>query len=1076
MRPLRLTVAGLRSYRTETTVEFRDRRLVAVIGDTGAGKSSLLEAITYALYGASTWSAQAGDLVSHGAKVMRVELEFLADDKVWTVTRAMPAGSYPPPVHHLEGPDGTKVDGRNEVNAAIRDLVGLDLDGFLRSVILPQGRFDLLLKATRTERLATLKNIFRVDELERARERARALRDELRPKLERLEAERARYPADPEATVAEAARRAEAARSSELRLDGARRAVAAAEGRRGEATAERARVGRVLDALSEAVGAAGAAELAADLAELVSQAATFEQALAAADAEAERARAVLGNATAALDERASAGLDAASLARARAQVDRVGDAGRRVAELAAELSAAQAALGAAELGVREVAAELDRVADEAGRAKAAVAPRAESANAAQQTLVAARRAFDAATSALGQWERAVDAAAAAAGAAAASAERTDEAGRDEREAATAERAAVEALAACDRADSVAHLAHGLGGGDACPVCAQPLPSGFAVPEPAGRAEAVAALAAARARAERAVQAARRVEAERSAAAALREATERTVREVTGEAAAAEATLRAVLDAAGPDGTADRPGPPGSGAAGPTRGGWAGGTGDARALAALVAEAGGGRLAALDAAGAAARASLDEARQAAGAAAEQLALVRERARAAERDLDERRARVAELTGARTRVVADLVVLLDELEPAWPIGGADVVRAAAGEAPRPGERAPGSAELGAAVAALDAGRARAALAEAERVLGELATARAQADAAVQATQARRDELRRERDGALERPSRVAIARAQTLAGALGSARAALGADAAPAEGGPEAGAGLDEWASWSAAAVVESERLLATAGTAVEQARRAVATAEAEAAEALAAVEVGDADELQASLVAAVAERTSAAEALVRAEDELPVAAELDRRVSAGTAFVDTVELVRTRLADGAFVGSIIARRQQALLGVASTILAETTGGRFGFTDDFEIFDRLSGRARSPRTLSGGETFLASLALALGMVELAARAGGRLDALFLDEGFGALDAASLDAAVDALERRADEGRLVVAISHVGALARRIGQDGSVLAVVERNGASELAWTSGPLDGFDDVGVDADLRRTLSGLLEA
>src|SRR5438132_3569262 len=58
--------------------------------------------------------------------------------------------------------------------------------------------------------------------------------------------------------------------------------------------------------------------------------------------------------------------------------------------------------------------------------------------------------------------------------------------------------------------------------------------------------------------------------------------------------------------------------------------------------------------------------------------------------------------------------------------------------------------------------------------------------------------------------------------------------------------------------------------------------------------------------------------------------------------------------------------------------------------------FEIVDRLTGLPRGVKTLSGGETFLASQALALGLVELAGRGGGRLDSLFLDEGFGSLDA--------------------------------------------------------------------------------
>ncbi len=78
------------------------------------------------------------------------------------------------------------------------------------------------------------------------------------------------------------------------------------------------------------------------------------------------------------------------------------------------------------------------------------------------------------------------------------------------------------------------------------------------------------------------------------------------------------------------------------------------------------------------------------------------------------------------------------------------------------------------------------------------------------------------------------------------------------------------------------------------------------------------------------------------------------------------------------------------------------------------------------------LSGGESFLASLSLALGLSDVvSARSGGRqLDALFVDEGFGTLDEATLDVAIQALETLRQAGRLVGVISHVPELRRRIG----------------------------------------------
>ncbi|WP_245971746.1 SbcC/MukB-like Walker B domain-containing protein [Solirubrobacter pauli] len=135
-----------------------------------------------------------------------------------------------------------------------------------------------------------------------------------------------------------------------------------------------------------------------------------------------------------------------------------------------------------------------------------------------------------------------------------------------------------------------------------------------------------------------------------------------------------------------------------------------------------------------------------------------------------------------------------------------------------------------------------------------------------------------------------------------------------------------------------------------------------------------------------------------------------------------------EDLKDALADSRFVGYVVRRRQLALLQHASRVLQDITG-RYAFTEDFQILDSESGFPRSPDTLSGGETFIASLALALGLVEVADRSGGDLRALFLDEGFGTLDATILDTALTALEERAKAGRLIGLISHVPTVAERI-----------------------------------------------
>ena len=92
---------------------------------------------------------------------------------------------------------------------------------------------------------------------------------------------------------------------------------------------------------------------------------------------------------------------------------------------------------------------------------------------------------------------------------------------------------------------------------------------------------------------------------------------------------------------------------------------------------------------------------------------------------------------------------------------------------------------------------------------------------------------------------------------------------------------------------------------------------------------------------------------------------------------------------------------------------------------------EVFDSFTGRSRPANTLSGGETFLASLSLALGLADVVqSRQGGvRLDTMFIDEGFGTLDPDSLNSAMNTLIDLQNTGRMVGIISHVPELEERI-----------------------------------------------
>ena len=118
--------------------------------------------------------------------------------------------------------------------------------------------------------------------------------------------------------------------------------------------------------------------------------------------------------------------------------------------------------------------------------------------------------------------------------------------------------------------------------------------------------------------------------------------------------------------------------------------------------------------------------------------------------------------------------------------------------------------------------------------------------------------------------------------------------------------------------------------------------------------------------------------------------------------------------------------------------ANSRLSEMTRGQiqFQYKDDTDglsllIFDNVNGEPRPIASLSGGETFLASLAMALGLADVVQNyAGGRhLDTMFIDEGFGTLDQETLTVAMRELMKLQQEGRLVGLISHVEELKRSI-----------------------------------------------
>jgi exonuclease SbcC len=154
------------------------------------------------------------------------------------------------------------------------------------------------------------------------------------------------------------------------------------------------------------------------------------------------------------------------------------------------------------------------------------------------------------------------------------------------------------------------------------------------------------------------------------------------------------------------------------------------------------------------------------------------------------------------------------------------------------------------------------------------------------------------------------------------------------------------------------------------------------------------------------------------------------AEYDRLVARRDVFAQ----LGSDLTDAKFVRFLLDDERFRLAALGSVHFLRLTNGRYQFSDDgvFDVVDLTSADSvRKAVSLSGGETFLASLALALALAEMVSRSGGRLDAFFLDEGFGTLDPEHLDLAMEGVETLVaeDASRLVVVVSHVAELRHRV-----------------------------------------------
>lgn len=166
----KLTLSAFGPYKGKETIDFSqfENEIFLISGDTGAGKTTIFDAVCYALYGKTSGSLRKGGTLRNQDVDKKAEsyaeLTFTVRGKDYTVKRSTPEMKKPgekpgpSPKAELIEPDGSVL--KKEVSDRITEITGFDFDSFLRASILPQGEFDKFLTANTDERCKTLRRVF----------------------------------------------------------------------------------------------------------------------------------------------------------------------------------------------------------------------------------------------------------------------------------------------------------------------------------------------------------------------------------------------------------------------------------------------------------------------------------------------------------------------------------------------------------------------------------------------------------------------------------------------------------------------------------------------------------------------------------------------------------------------------------------------------------------------------------------------------------------------------------------------------------------------------------------------------